>query len=103
MQLQAELASVLCSCMLLAGLCTVMPLSHVPVALQTRIGDLVTSGESVPLAVYTSLEHFGILDKATDEDFEDVIDSGILDVSWSAVCDGLQIDTRRGIRVSYRS
>ena len=68
-------------------------------ALQERIADIVACGESVPLAVYTSLEHYSKLDKAADEDNGDIINSGRCYVNWLADCNGPETHKCRGFRV----
>ncbi len=70
------------------------------VALQARIGELVSRGKSIPAAIYTSLDHLSQLDEATDEDNEDIIDSGNVNVSWQIDCNAPQTHKCRGIRVS---
>lgn len=43
---------------------------------------LVVRGQPVPLAQYTSLEHCSQLEGLSDEDNDDVVGSGHLDISW---------------------
>ena len=57
-------------------------------AVQEGIAQIVARGESVPLAVYTSLEHWSELDGSTDEDNADVIETGKYHVSWRVDCNG---------------
>lgn len=46
--------------------------------------ELLSHGDCLPAATYTSLDYFSMQEEATDEDNVDVIDSGKLDVRWLA-------------------
>ena len=81
--LQAQVACVLRCCLSPLPVCCHAP-SLVSVLLQARIAELVSHGVSVRTATYTSLEHCNQMEEATDEDNQDVIASGKLDVSWPA-------------------
>ena len=91
MQAQEEVAGQLCVKNLYVLCCPVYfraHISHVSMALQARIAKIVAREESVPLAVYTSLEHLTELDGATDEDNAHICETGTYHMSWRVGCSG---------------